>query len=114
MNLVADFVQASQRQNTKRSYAFAIAHFELEYKGLLPTSSEVVASYLAAQAGTLSNNTLRQRLAALSRWHTDHGFTDPTKDATIGQLLKGIRATYHVPEQQALHLEIDQLQLVDA
>jgi integrase len=114
MNRVAEFVQAAQRQSTRRSYASAIAHFEIEYKGLLPASSEVVAHYLATQAGTLSNNTLRQRLAALSRWHTDHGFTDPTKDPIIGQVLRGIRAVHPAPEKRARPFEIEHLQLVDA
>jgi hypothetical protein len=88
VNHVADVVQAAQRRKTKRSGMCPIEHFKLEYKGLLQASSEVVAIYLTQHAGTLSNNTLRRRLAALSRWRCDHGFADPMKDPLIRQFLK--------------------------
>lgn len=113
MSRVAEFLHASERENTRRSYASAVQHFEVEWGGMLPTSSETIASYLADHANTLSNNTLRHRLAALSRWHTDHGFADPTKATLIRQVLKGIRAIHPAPEKRALPFEIDQLQLVD-
>jgi hypothetical protein len=74
MSLVNDYVLASERPNTTRSYASAIKHFELEWGGFLPSTSEIVARYLADHAKTLSVNTLRQRLAAVSRWHLDQGW----------------------------------------
>jgi len=114
MSTFAEFLLAAERDNTRRSYASAVRHFEVEWQGLLPASTESVASYLADHAQTLSNNTLRHRLAALSRWHTDHGFVDPTKAPLIRQVLKGIRAVHPAPEKRALPFEIEQLQLVDA
>lgn len=90
MTLVSEFLRAAERDNTRRSYASAVQHFEVEWQGMLPSSTETIASYLADQAKTLSNNTLRHRLAALSRWHTDHGFADPTKAPLIRQVLKGV------------------------
>jgi hypothetical protein len=67
---------------------------------LLPATIDSIARYLAAYAESLSLNTLKHRLAALSRWHQDHGFPDPTKALKIRQLLKGIR-TLHPAREKA-------------
>lgn len=114
MSTVDDYLKAAERKNTLLSYASAIRHFEEEWKGLLPASSDAVARYLADYASTLSGNTLRHRLAALSRWHLDQGFADPTKSSTIRQLLKGIRSVHNAPEKKARPLELDVLEQVDA
>lgn len=87
------YLDAAEREKTRRSYASAIRHFEEEWKGLLPSTADAVARYLADHAATVAINTLRQRLAALSRWHTDQGFPDPSKSALVRQVLKGIRFT---------------------
>lgn len=114
MNRVEDYLKAAERKNTLLSYASAIRHFEEEWKGLLPASSDAIARYLADYAPTLSGNTLRHRLAALSRWHLDQGFTDPTKSTTIRQLLKGIRTVHNTPENRARPLELAVLEQVDS
>ena len=56
---------------------------------------------------------LRQRLAALSRWHADQGFADPTKSPLVRQVLKGIRSVHAEPEKRARPLELAVLQQVD-
>lgn len=114
MSTVGDYLKAAERKNTQLSYASAIRHFEVEWKGLLPASSDAIARYLADYAPTLSGNTLRHRLAALSRWHQDQGFADPTKTTTIRQLLKGIRTVHNTPENRARPLELEVLERVDS
>jgi integrase len=114
MSTVDDYLKAAERKNTLLSYASAIRHFEEEWKGLLPASSDAISRYLADYASTLSGNTLRHRLAALSRWHLDQGFTDPTKSTTIRQLLKGIRTVHNTPENRARPLELEVLEQVDS
>ena len=94
-------------ENTRLSYQSALRHFEVEWGGFLPATTDAVARYLAHYAATLSINTLRHRLAALSRWHTDHGFLDPTKAPLIRQTLKGVRAVHAAPEERARLLELD-------
>jgi hypothetical protein len=94
MSQVDLYLDAAERANTRRSYASAIQHFEVEWGGLLPATIDSIARYLAAYAESLSLNTLKHRLAALSRWHQDHGFPDPTKAPKIRQLLKGIRTLH--------------------
>lgn len=113
MNRIDEFIRAAERVNTQRSYASAIQHFEVEWKGLLPATSDAIALYLADHGASLSNNTLLQRLAALSRWHADQGFLDPTKAAVVRQVLKGIRAVHPAMEKRARPLELEQLQQVD-
>ena len=112
MSRVDLYLDAAERPNTQRSYASAIRHFEIEWGGLLPATIDAVARYLADHAESLSLNTLKHRLAALSRWHQDHGFADPTKDIKIRQVLKGIRAMHPAQEKRAKPLELDMLQRV--
>lgn len=112
MTLVETYLRLAERPNTIRSYAAAIRHFEQEWQGLLPATPDTVARYLADQATSVSINTLRLRLAGLSRWHTDHGFPDPTKAKVVAQVLKGIRSAHSIPEKQAKPIELAQLQQV--
>lgn len=113
MARLAKYLEAAESDSTRRSYASAIRHFEVECKGLLPSTADAIARYLADHAATLAINTLRQRLAALSRWHTDQGFPDPTKSALVRQVLKGIRSVHSVREKRARPLELAVLQQVD-
>ncbi len=107
------YVAAAARENTRRSYAAAVRHFEEEWNGLLPATPDAIGRYLADHAATHSINTLRQRLAALSRWHLDQGFADPTKSPLVRQVLRGIRALHPVAEKRARPLELDVLDGVD-
>ncbi len=110
---ISQYTEAAERDSTRKSYASAVRHFEENWKGLLPSTADAIARYLADHAASLSLNTLRQRLAALSRWHSDQGFADPTKSPLVRQVLKGIRAIHNVPEKRARPLELAVLQQVD-
>ena len=100
------YLQAAQRQNTERSYASAVRHFEVTWGGLLPATTQSVANYLVAHATSLSINTLRQRLAALSHWHQTHGFSDPTAAPVVKRTLKGIQALHPAHEKRAEPLQL--------
>ena len=112
MDPIKVYLNASERANTRRSYASALRHFEIGWGGLLPATIDSISRYLSDHAKILSANTLKHRLAALSRWHQDHGFTDPTKAVKIRQLLKGIRALHPTQEKRAKPIELDILQNV--
>lgn len=103
------YLAAAERSNTQRSYASALRHFEIEAGCFLPATADSVAQYLARYAPELSLNTLRQRLAALARWHTDHGFPDPTRAPLVKQAMKGIAALHPAVEKQAVPLQLKQL-----
>lgn len=113
MDKVSAYLEAATRPNTRRSYDTALRHFEVQWGGFLPATADSVARYLADHAGTLSHNTLEQRLAALARWHTDQGFVDPTKAPLVRQVLRGIRATHPALEKRARPLQLELLQLID-
>lgn len=109
-NGVARYLEAATRENTRRSYRQAIEHFEVTWGGLLPATADSVARYLADHARSHSINTLRQRLAALARWHRDQGFPDPTRAPLVKQVLRGIRALHPAQERRARPLQIEQLE----
>lgn len=109
MNDVERYIEAATRDNTRRSYQAAIEHFEVDWGGMLPTTSEQVARYLAHYANTLSHSTLRLRLAALGQWHVSQGFVDPTKSPLVRKVFKGIREVHPVRTKQAKPLAIDEL-----
>jgi integrase len=109
MNDVECYIEAATRDNTRRSYQAAIEHFEVDWGGMLPTTSEQVARYLAHYADTLSHSTLRLRLAALGQWHVSQGFVDPTKSPLVRKVFKGIREVHPARTKQAKPLAIDEL-----
>lgn len=112
MHTVDNYLNAATRQNTRRSYRAAVEHFEVKWGGFLPATSDMVARYLADHAATLSANTLKLRLAALSQWHLDQGMPDPTKAPMVKKVLKGIRALHPSQEKQAKPLQLEQLKHV--
>ena len=108
------YLDAATRPNTRRSYAAAVRHFEVEWGGCLPATPDIVARYLAHFGPTLAANTLAQRLAALARWHADHGFVDPTRAPIVKQAMRGIRTLHPRAERRATPLQLTQLgQLAD-
>ncbi|TDR38375.1 site-specific recombinase XerD [Tahibacter aquaticus] len=106
------YLDAATRPNTRRSYEQATRHFEIEWGGHLPATPDSVARYLAHYAGDLAINTLKHRLAALAKWHADHGFADPTRTPIVRKVLKGIQAVHVNVEKQAPPLQLTQLGLV--
>lgn len=107
------YLEAATRENTRRSYASAMRHFEVEWGGHLPATADSVARYLADYAGQLAANTLKQRLAALAQWHTEQGFVDPTKAPVVRKVLKGIQTLHPSVEKQAEPLQLTRLAQVD-
>lgn len=111
-NAVEDYASAGDRENTVRSYASALRNFELVWKGMLPATSDAVARYLAEHAQVYRISTLRLHLAALARWHADHGFGDPTRSPLVHRVLRGIRARHASPQRQARPLQLEVLEQV--
>ncbi|WP_341249840.1 site-specific integrase [Cupriavidus pauculus] len=110
---VERYLEAANRENTQRSYASALRHFEVVWGGHLPATPDSVARYLADHAGELSTNTLRHRLAALAGWHREHGFVDPTRAPLVRKVLKGIQTVHPSVEKQAEPLQLTRLAQVD-
>ncbi len=113
MTEVDRYLDAATRQNTVRSYASALRHFEVEWQGHLPATPDSVARYLATYAQTLATSTLRHRLAAIAYWHRDHGFVDPTRSPLVRKVLKGIQTLHPGQVKQAAPLQIRRLVELD-
>jgi integrase len=112
MSTLDHYIAAATRSNTLQSYRSAIRHFEVEWGGFLPATTDSVARYLVDHAKVLSINTLRQRLAALAQWHIDQGFPDPTKAPVVRKVFRGIQALHPTQEKRAKPLQLDQLDQV--
>ncbi|MCM8885640.1 MAG: site-specific integrase [Candidatus Thiodiazotropha sp.] len=104
------YLYAATRENTRQSYRAAIEHFEVTWGGFLPATADQIAHYLVDHAKTHAVSTLRQRLAALARWHQDQGFPDPTKAPLVKKVIKGIAEEHPYKERQAKPLHLEQLQ----
>jgi integrase len=113
MSRVEHYLLQARRENTERSVAAAVRHYELEWRGLLPATPQSIAAYLAHYASTQSISTLRVRLAALGRWHREQGFADPTKSDLVRRVLKGIRSEHNTPQKQARPMAFDELARVE-
>lgn len=113
MSDIDDYVRAATRDNTRRSYRSAIDHYELAWDGLLPATPDNIARYLAAFAGDLAVSTLQHRLAALSGWHVEHGFADPTKAPLVRKVMRGIRQVHPHRQKQARPVQIALLERLD-
>lgn len=96
---LAEYLQASLSNNTKRAYLSDIQHF-LNWGGRIPASPETIAGYLVAHAETLSNATLTRRLVSLSRAHTSRGHTSPVKTELVASTLHGIRRVHGTAQNQ--------------
>lgn len=79
---VENYLQLATRENTRRSYASALRHFEIEWGGLLPATTDGVVRYIGSYGASLSVNTLQLRLSALARWHIDQGFVPGFKQSS--------------------------------
>lgn len=109
MTKVDRYLEAAERENTRRSYDGALRHFEVEWGGHLPATPDSVARYLAENANDYAINTLKQRLAALAHWHHEHGFVDPTRTPYVRKVLKGIQTLHRSLEKQAKPLQLNVL-----
>lgn len=106
---IDEYLHAATRDNTRKSYRAAIEHFEAKWGGFLPATADSIARYLVCYAGSLSVNTLRQRLAGIASWHHDQGFPDPTKAPHVKKVLKGILELHPTIPKQAKPIQLHHL-----
>ncbi|BCG24974.1 TPA: hypothetical protein ACXLB5_005084 [Pseudomonas aeruginosa] len=92
----------------------AIEHFEAVWGGYLPATPSDITKYLVSYAGKLATSVLKLHVAALSRWHLDQGYADPTNAVVVHDVLKGIRTLHPdpAPTKLATPTQLDQLELV--
>jgi len=102
--LAARYRERGKSDNTERTYKTHINHYRYVWGGFLPAGEDAVCRYLATYAQSLKVSTLRQRLSALSKWHKQQGFFDPTTSSTVKQTMKGIAKEHQDRPKQAYPL----------
>ena len=98
-------------ENTRRSYRSDIAHY-MAAGGVIPSTSEMVASYLTHHATLLSIATMRRRLVSISKAHSIRGWNDPVKTELVRLTMRGIRRVHGAPQQQVAAILKDDLTLM--
>jgi integrase len=98
--LVAGYIRASIADNTQLAYLSDLKQFEI-WGGQIPAPPEMVASYLASQAGRLSVATLVRRLAAIAKAHSAKGLPSPTTTEIVKSALRGIKRTQGTSQRQS-------------
>jgi integrase len=97
---VADLIENSISDNTRRAYRSDLAHFQ-DWGGQLPADPEAVASYLAAHAQTLGVSTLVRRLATISKAHEARGLPNPCRSKLVRATLRGVKRTRGIAQREA-------------
>jgi site-specific recombinase XerD len=100
---VADYVRASLSVNTRRAYLSDLAQFQA-WGGSIPATAQLVASYLAAHARTLSAATLDRHLASISKAHKTLGHQNPVGCELVKATRRGIRRVEGIAQRQAAPL----------
>lgn len=85
---------------TRRAYRSDMAHYKA-WGGVIPSTSETVAEYLADLAQSHSMATLNRRLASLAKAHRAIGADDPTKFEIVKSTLLGIRRLIGTAQREA-------------
>lgn len=112
-DLVAEYLQASRADNTRRSYESDIRDFQ-SWGGHVPSSADEIARYIAERAQSLKPSTLHRRLAALAALHRDQALADPTKNPLVRRVMQGIERRHGMSQKQARPLLLDDLAAIVA
>jgi integrase len=97
---VAELVRLSVADNTRIAYRSDLDHF-VRWGGMIPTTAEMVAKYLAAFSETLSVATLQRRIAAISVAHDAGGLPNPCKSILVRSTMNGVKRLRGVAQKQA-------------
>ena len=108
---VAALIENSLAENSRRAYLSDLREFE-RWGGTIPSSPELVASYLADQADRLAVATLIRHVASISKAHQARGLATPTQTELVRATLRGIRRTRGCAQKEAQPLLRDDLLMV--
>lgn len=86
-------LRKSLSKNTLKAYAEAVRRYQFSYHGLLPAKTENILEYVNNQKHSLSPGSLKVFIAAISKWHSDMRFEDPTKDTAVRIFIEHIQKT---------------------
>ncbi|MFN7113416.1 MAG: site-specific integrase [Alphaproteobacteria bacterium] len=95
-------------ENTRRAYRTDLAHFEA-WGGEIPSTPEMIASYLVCHAESLSIATLTRRLAAIAKAHSLQGLPSPASSELVKLTFRGIRRQHGKPQSRVAALTKEDL-----
>ena len=101
---VHTYIHAATAPRTRQAYQEDLARF-LTWGGRIPSSPEVVATYLAAHGASHAPATLGRWAVSLGRAHTSQGLTDPCRSELVRTTLRGIRRQRGTAQRQVAPLE---------
>jgi len=93
------YLNASLANNTWRAYRDDLKHFQV-WGGILPTTPEQVACYLACYAQVHTVATLTRRLASISKIHNIEQWANPVSSALVRTTFQGIRNQHGIKQRQ--------------
>lgn len=88
-SVVSEYIAAALADNTRRAYQGDLADF-FRWGGTVPCMPEVLATYIADRAETLSPHTITRRVVGISRAHVSQGLPDPAKNDLVRTVLRGV------------------------
>ena len=107
------YFKASVSENTLASFKADLRYF-LKQGGVFPAKPADLARFLEDNAHTRNPRSLRRMLSSLSHLHILKGYEDPTKEAVITKIMKGIFRKHGIPKIKSEYMRYDTLfQLVD-
>lgn len=97
---VSEFIRAAHSDSTRKAYRSDLKQF-LRWGGSVPSSPEMVASYISFYASTRKPATLARWLVSIGKAHTTKGLTDPTNNDLVRAVSRGIRRSCPCRQLQA-------------
>lgn len=102
------YIQAATSDNTRKAYRHDIRHY-MAWGATLPTTADVLITYLQHYAPELNARTLTRRLTAIKNWHLYQGFSDPTTHPLVRKTLIGIKNIHGRPKEKATAISLEAL-----
>ena len=110
---VSFYLHASLSDNSRKAYRCDLSQF-LSWGGTIPSTPEVVATYLAAHAAQHAVATLARRLVSIGKAHTIQGLPSPTDTELVRATLRGIRHTHGSAQRQVVPIVKEDILLMVA
>jgi len=95
-------------QSTKQAYQSDLRHF-LAHGGVVPSSPEQVAEYVASFAGVLKPSTIARRLVSIGTAHRLNGFENPVASDIVKLSVRGLRRANPCRQREAKPVLKDEL-----
>ncbi|MFO1432582.1 MAG: hypothetical protein U1F76_21015 [Candidatus Competibacteraceae bacterium] len=108
---LAAFVHAASAANTRLAYQKDLQRF-LTWGGVVPSTPEQVAAYLAAHADSHAPASLGRWLVSLGRAHTTQGLVNPCQSELVRTTLRGIRRQRGMSQRQVAPAVRDEVLLM--